>query len=235
MKIAAEIQRALLPEAAHTGGFFKAAAASLPCRSIGGDFFDYLELPGGTFGLALGDVAGKGPPAALLSAMLQGIFAAEVLSTDGPGVTIARVNRALIRRAIENRFVTVLYGILSRDGKLTYCNAGHNPPLLVGPNRVLRLEKGGPIVGLFDWAVFEDDTVVVEKGDWLVVFSDGVSEALSATGEEFGDDRILSCIKEYRGQEPRGLIESLFAKVREFTVGAAQNDDVTALVVHFTG
>jgi serine phosphatase RsbU (regulator of sigma subunit)/pSer/pThr/pTyr-binding forkhead associated (FHA) protein len=235
MKIAAEIQRALLPDASHAGAYFTAAAASLPCRSIGGDFFDYMEMPTGTFGFALGDVAGKGPPAALLSAMLQGIFAAEVFSNDGPAAAIRRVNQALIRRAIENRFVTVLYGILSPDGGLTYCNAGHNPPYLVGASRVEKLEAGGPIVGLFEWAMFEEGTVKLAPGDWLVVFSDGVSEALSVTGEEFGDARIVDCIKEYKGQEPRALLELLFSRVRAFTVGAPQSDDVTALVVRYAG
>ena len=235
MKIAAEIQRALLPQAAHSTQHFKTAAASLPCRSIGGDFYDYLDLPGQRFGLALGDVAGKGPPAALLSAMLQGIFAAQVSSMEGPAATIQRVNEALIKRSIENRFVTLLYGMLTSDGQFTYCNAGHNPPLIVGRKGLRRLEKGGPIVGLFEWAMFEEETVTLDAGDWLVVFSDGVSEALSATGEEFGEARIVELMTGFHGSEPRPLIESLFARVREFTAGAPQSDDVTAMVLCYTG
>ena len=107
----------------------------MPCRSIGGDFYDYVDLPTGAFGFALGDVAGKGPPAALLSAMMQGIFAAQAAASDTPCQTIARVNLALYKRGIESRFVTLMYGSLEPDGRLTYCNAGHNPPLVVGQGR----------------------------------------------------------------------------------------------------
>ena len=111
MRIAAEIQQALLPKAGHSGAFFRTAASSMPCRSIGGDFYDYVDLPDGAFGFALGDVAGKGPPAALLSAMMQGIFAAQAAAADTPCQTIARVNLALYKRGIESRFVTLMYGI----------------------------------------------------------------------------------------------------------------------------
>jgi phosphoserine phosphatase RsbU/P len=233
MRIAAEIQQALLPKAGRSGVFFKAAAASLPCRSIGGDFYDYVDLSDGSLGFALGDVAGKGPPAALLSAMMQGIFAAQAASADPPSQTISRVNLALYRRGIESRFVTLMYGALYPDGRLRYCNAGHNPPLVVGPSGFRRLERGGPIVGLFEGATYEEETVTLDPGDWLVVFSDGVSEALSATGEEYGEPRILSCVRENLAKEPQGLLEALFADVRDFAKGAAQSDDITAMVLRF--
>jgi steroid delta-isomerase-like uncharacterized protein len=113
LKIAAEIQQALLPESRHIGANFEVVATSVPCRAIGGDFFDYFSLASGAFAFVLGDVAGKGPPAALLAAKLQGIFAA---NTNGPGtptVTMNQANDALVRRAIEARFATVLYGVLS--------------------------------------------------------------------------------------------------------------------------
>jgi phosphoserine phosphatase RsbU/P len=235
MRIAAEIQQALLPKAGRTGVFFKAAAASLPCRSIGGDFYDYVDLSDGSLGFALGDVAGKGPPAALLSAMMQGIFAAQAASSDPPSQTISRVNLALYRRGIESRFVTLMYGALYPDGRLVYCNAGHNPPLVVGQSGFRRLERGGPIVGLFEGATYEEETVTLESGDWLVVFSDGVSEALSASGEEYGEARILTCIQDNLAREPQGLLEALFLDVREFAKGAAQSDDITAMVLRFRG
>jgi phosphoserine phosphatase RsbU/P len=233
MRIAAEIQQALLPKAGRIGTFFRAAAASLPCRSIGGDFFDYVDLPGGAFGFALGDVAGKGPPAALLSAMMQGIFAAQAASNDRPSQTITRVNLALYRRGIESRFVTLMYGSLERDGRLTYTNAGHNPPLIVGKGPVRRLEVGGPIVGLFEAASFTEETVQLTPGDWLVVFSDGVSEALSADGEEYGEARIVTTAQKHVGAEPPEMLQAIFTDVRTFTKGAAQNDDITALVLRY--
>jgi serine phosphatase RsbU (regulator of sigma subunit) len=233
MRIAAEIQQALLPKAARVSETFRTAAASLPCRSIGGDFYDYVDLPDGSFGFALGDVAGKGPPAALLSAMMQGIFAAQAAASDTPCQTIARVNLALYRRGIESRFVTLMYGSLSDDGTLTYCNAGHNPPLIIGTNGVRRLETGGPIVGLFEFAAFEEETVRLTPGDWLVVFSDGVSEALSADGEEYGESRIVTTVQGSGTSDPQQMLQALFNDIREFTKGAAQSDDITALVLRY--
>ena len=233
MRIAAEIQQALLPKAGRSGVFFKAAAASLPCRSIGGDFYDYVDLSNGSLGFALGDVAGKGPPAALLSAMMQGIFAAQAASSDPPSQTVTRVNLALYRRGIESRFVTLMYGALYPDGRLQYCNAGHNPPLVVGPKEFRRLERGGPIVGLFEGATYEEETVTLDVGDWLIVYSDGVSEALSADGEEYGEARILTCVRKNLDMEPQALLDSLFADVRDFARGAAQSDDITAMVLRF--
>jgi phosphoserine phosphatase RsbU/P len=233
MRIAAEIQQALLPKTDRVGAFFRAAASSIPCRSIGGDFYDYVDLPDSALGFALGDVAGKGPPAALLSAMMQGVFAAQAATTDSPSQTITRVNLALYRRGIESRFVTLMYGALRPDGRLTYCNAGHNPPLVIGAGTVRRLETGGPIVGLFETAHFDEETVTLAPGDLLVVFSDGVSEALSAAGEEYGEARIVNCIQKRAGPEPAALLEALFADVREFTRGAAQGDDITAMVLRY--
>ena len=239
MKIAAEIQQALLPKMARTGSFFAAAAASIPCRSIGGDFYDYVDLPGGALGFALGDVAGKGPPAALLSAMMQGIFAAQAATSDSPSQTISRVNMALYRRGIESRFVTLMYGVIAPDGRLTYCNAGHNPPLILSRSgaapTVRRLECGGPIVGLFETATFDEETVNLTAGDWLIVFSDGVSEAMSASGDEYGETRIVSCLEGHKSMEPRQLLEALFADVRDFTRGAPQSDDITAMVLRYGG
>jgi phosphoserine phosphatase RsbU/P len=239
MRIAAEIQQALLPKMARAGSFFAAAAASLPCRSIGGDFYDYVDLPRGSLGFALGDVAGKGPPAALLSAMMQGIFAAQAASSDSPSQTIGRVNLALYRRGIESRFVTLMYGALATDGRLTYCNAGHNPPLIVsgasGRQTIRRLECGGPIVGLFEAATFEEETVSLSPGDWLIVFSDGVSEAMSASGDEYGESRIVSVVEKHKGLDPKQLLEALFADVREFARGAPQSDDITAMVLRYGG
>jgi sigma-B regulation protein RsbU (phosphoserine phosphatase) len=235
MRIAAEIQQALLPKGGRIGGFFRLAAASLPCRSIGGDFYDYVDLPNGGFGFALGDVAGKGPPAALLSAMMQGIFAAQAAASDTPCQTIARVNLALYRRGIESRFVTLMYGTLEADGRLTYCNAGHNPPLVVGRTGVRRLETGGPIVGLFEAAAFEEETITLTAGDWLIVFSDGVSEALSADGEEYGESRIVAAAEKYVDLTPPEFLQAIFSDVRAFTKGAAQSDDITALVLRYGG
>jgi len=233
LQLAAEIQRALLPEALQSGPHFDVAAASIPCRSIGGDFFDYFNLTDGQFAFTLGDVAGKGPPAALLTAMIQGAFAAQVTSTDSPAALMAHINRTLIRRAVQSRFVTVMYGVLAPDGRLTYSNAGHNPPILIGRNGVRRLETGGLILGLFPHATYEEETLTLDDGDTLVVFSDGVTEAVNAAGEEFGEPRLLQCVEEHHNSAPEALRDSILAAVRTFAASAAQNDDVTALVLRY--
>jgi serine phosphatase RsbU (regulator of sigma subunit) len=235
LRIAAEIQQGLLPEPRYVGVGVEVVGASIPCRSIGGDLFEYIDLPSGDFGFALGDVAGKGPPAALLTAALQGMFMAHAASEGGPAATLSRVNQALMRRAVQNRFVTMVYGIVSGDGQLTYCNAGHNPPMLFTRGTVRRLEEGGMVLGLFGHAQFAQAALPLEPGDVLVVFSDGVSEATDVAGEEFGDNRIMSCIGAKLQLEPAALLEHLLAAVRQFSEGTIQRDDITALVLRYTG
>jgi serine phosphatase RsbU (regulator of sigma subunit) len=235
LRIASQIQQALLPAPRRHAGFFDAMGASVPCREIGGDFFDYVDLADGRFGFALGDVAGKGAPAALLTAVLQGIFAAQSFASVDPKETMARINTALIHRSIESRFATAFFGVLGPDGKLTYCNAGHNPPLLFTRRGVRRLEEGGTILGMFDHVWFDQEELQLERGDVIVVFSDGVSEALSATGEEFGEERIKTVIASVPDGGPDVMVERLLEAVRDFSRGAVQNDDITALVVRYGG
>jgi sigma-B regulation protein RsbU (phosphoserine phosphatase) len=233
LQLAGEIQRALLPEAYQSGSHFEVASNSIPCRAIGGDFYDYFTLADGAFGFALGDVAGKGPSAALLTAMVQGIFSAHVGTAGSPARLMTLANEGLLRRSIQSRFATVVYGALARDGRLTYCNAGHNPPVLIGRGGIRRLETGGLILGLFPQAIYEQETLALEPGDLLVMFSDGVTEALDAAGEEFGEERMLACLDVNRQSRPPELLERLLSSVRGFTAGAAQHDDVTALVLRY--
>jgi sigma-B regulation protein RsbU (phosphoserine phosphatase) len=235
LEIAAEIQRALLPEGRHEGPGFDLAASSWPCRAIGGDFLDYFDLPNGAFGFVLGDVAGKGPPAALLAARLQGMVASYADSVVTPAATVTRVNRELVRRSVDSRFATLLYGVLTPHGRLTSCNAGHNPPFVVGRRDVRRLETGGLIIGAFKEITFHEETVKLDPGDVMVVFSDGVTEALNADGIEFGEERLLTCIDAHRGASAAVLLDSVIDAVRAFTVGAEQSDDLTALVLRYSG
>ena len=229
-----EFQQGLLPAAPSSQDYFSAAAEMVPCLSIGGDFFDYLDLDG-SFGFVLGDVAGKGAAAGLLGARVQEIFAFLAPGAD-PATTIATINATMVKKGLEARFVTLFYGILSPDGELTYCNAGHNPPLLVGQNVVRRLTTGGLIVGLFDEATYDQEVVTLSPGDTLITFSDGVSEASNAEGTEFGDERILACVQASpRGIEPGDLVQEVLAGVRMFTVGEPQGDDITVLVVRYRG
>jgi phosphoserine phosphatase RsbU/P len=233
LELAAEIQRALLPPALQSGEHFDVASRSIPCRAIGGDFFDYFSFRDDEFGFVLGDVAGKGPSAALLTAMIQGIFAAQVGQAASAAELMTSVNESLIRRALQSRFATVFYGTLSRTGQLTYSNAGHNPPVLLTRAGVRRLETGGLILGLFAQATYEQETVQLEPGDIIVVFSDGVTEALNAEGVEFGEHQLLACLQKNRGCTPEELLDHLLSAVSNFAAGAAQHDDVTALVLRY--
>jgi len=146
---------------------------------------------------------------------------------------MAHINRTLIRRAIQSRFVTVMYGVLGADGRLTYSNAGHNPPVLIGSGGVRRLETGGLILGLFPHATYDEETVQLEDGDALVVFSDGVTDTLNAAGEDFGEERLLACVQTNRTSPPEALLECILSNVRAFAAGTAQTDDVTALVLRY--
>ena len=233
LKIAAEIQRALLPQSQYQGAHCQVAATSIPCRAIGGDFFDYFTLTDGAFSFVLGDVAGKGPSAALLAAMLQGIFASNAHRVGTPALAIRAANETLFRRGIEARFATVVYVTLSCDGRLTYCNAGHNPPLLLGPSGVQRLETGGGVIGLFDDVRFDEQTLQLEPNDLLVAYSDGVTEARNVWGEEFGEERLLARVRDHCDEAAPKLLQSVFDAVDQFSVGSAQADDVTALVMRY--
>ncbi|HEY7789274.1 MAG TPA: SpoIIE family protein phosphatase [Vicinamibacterales bacterium] len=233
LAVAARIQQALLPPSRREGPHFEALGFSVACRSIGGDFFDYLDEPGGAFGFALGDVSGKGPPAALLTAMLQGMLAAHAGSA-GPAETLRRINEGLLRRAVSAKYATAFYAVLAPDGRLTSCNAGHNPPFLVAPDGLRRLETGGTVVGLLPDARYEEETITLQPGTLIVVFSDGISEAFNAAGEEFGDARILAVLEQ--GDRPlEVLMAALLESVRTFCVGTEPGDDQTVVMVRYRG
>ena len=234
MRIAAEIQQALLPKAGRSGVFFKAAAASLPCRSIGGDFYDYVDLSNGSLGFALGDVAGKGPPAALLSAMMQGIFAAQAASSDPPSQTVSRVNLALYRRGIESRFVTL---------DVRRALSGRAAAVL---QRRPQSAAGGRADGLPPARARRADRRAVRGRDLRRGDRHAQRRRLA---DRLQRRRVRGAVGRGRGvrrgahprracgknldMEPQALLESLFADVRDFARGAAQSDDITAMVLRF--
>ena len=235
VRVAAEIQRALLPARRRQLGAIDIAALSIPCRAIGGDFFDYFERADGATGLVIGDVSGKGAPAALLTAVLQGILSVHAYGDDAPGATVQRVNEALARRSIAARFATMFYGVVWPDGRMRYCNAGHNPPIVLGTTPSRRLEIGGTIVGAFADARFEEAALQLTRGDTLFAFSDGLTEAVNREGEEFGDARLIDGVRAAAALDPAAMLDRTFECVRRFTGDAAQNDDMTALAVRWAG
>ena len=245
LQTAAEVQSALQPRTANVGPHWEAVGDSIPCRAIGGDFFELAELPSGDLGVALGDVEGKGTPAALVAAMLHGMFVADAQAGQGPATTLLRMNRqlaarhqgsnGLATRHQGSRFATLVYGVLSPDGRFVYSNAGHNVPALLTRAGVLRLTTGGPILGAFTDASFEEGALRLEAQDTLLMFSDGVTEASNARDEEFGEERLIACATEHLARSPIDMLDRILSAVREFCGSTPQADDITATAMRFRG
>ena len=223
-------------QAGMSGAFYEAMGTSLPSRSIGGDFFDFTDRPDGSFGFAVGDVSGKGPAAALLTAKIQGLFSAQ-LDEASPAQTMRIVNRGLTRRAVEAKYATVFHATLSPTGVLTYCNAGHNPPFMFGaggsaPTRI-RQHAGRVLRACARMRIKPSNC---SPGDVLIVYSDGVTEALDVDGQEFGEERLIAILEQRHTDEASAILERHRRRgARRSPGGAAQHDDVTAMVVKFKG
>ena len=234
LRMAAEIQQALLPPRRRSGSSYEAAGASLPCRTIGGDFFEYFDFTSGRMGFALGDVAGKGPPAAILAAMVQGILTTH--ANDGPAATLERVNEALCRRAIEGRFATMAYVVLDPGGTLTSCSAGHNPAVLLRADGTIeRPDRGGLVLGAFDTAHYEEEAIALGQGDTMVLFSDGVTDAENPSGEQYGEERLIDALVGSERRAPDEILERVLTSVRTFAAEQPPADDVTVLVIRYGG
>jgi len=237
LRSATDVQRALLPPASYTGVFAEAAAMTQPRWAVGGDFYDYVDT-GRDFRVVLGDACGKGTAAALQAAVVQGVLATEADAEARPARVMAHLNRALCRRLIPARFVTLFYGTLTLEHRLVYSNAGLCQPLLVNRNHVYRLATGGPPLGLFGDARFEEASIPLHPGDILTTCSDGILEAVGTHGnggEEFGEARVLDVIQEHREGSADEIVESLVSAVQAFTAGARPSDDMTAVVVRYLG
>jgi sigma-B regulation protein RsbU (phosphoserine phosphatase) len=234
LAIAHEIQQALLPQPTRDLEYVRACSRSLPCYEIGGDYFDYFNLKNGHFGFAVGDVAGKGMPAAILASLIQGMFAAQNLLDEPLSSIIGSVNRNLVQRGTGNRFVTFFFGILDPDGNCTYVNAGHNPPFLVSRDGSMKeLLSGGMVLGLFTEAQYEAGTVRMQPGDHLVLFTDGVTEALNSREEEFGSSRLVDLLQANARSTASQILYHLQDAVLSFAAHAPQHDDITMMVLGY--
>jgi sigma-B regulation protein RsbU (phosphoserine phosphatase) len=171
----------------------------------------------------------------LLTAAIQGVFSSRAPEGESPARTMATVNQAVIRRAVQARFVTMTYGMIDGAGRLTYCNAGHNPPLVINRQSTRRLEVGGMVLGLFPTATYEEETLQLEPGDVIVAFSDGVSESMNQEGDQFEEGRIEACIREHFDSSPAEMLDRLLEAVRTFSAGTPQHDDLTALILRYLG
>lgn len=231
LKTAAEVQRALFSRTCRLTGFCEVVADSLPCRAIGGDFFDSTQFSSGELGIALGDVAGKGPASAILASMIQGMLAVQLESEPSPSATLAHLDRLLASRHLEPRFATLVYGVLSPNGQFVYSNAGHNPPIVLTPEGIRRLRSGGPILGAFGNSPFEEESILLGEGDMVIMFSDGIIEARDDQDQEFGDDRLISCVVAYRNRPVSEIVKSILSSVMQFCKAAPQTDDMTIMVM----
>jgi sigma-B regulation protein RsbU (phosphoserine phosphatase) len=234
MAIAHEIQQALLPKPDRVLPYARAYSQNLPCHEVGGDYFDYFELEGNRFGFALGDVAGKGMPAALLASLIQGVLSAQTQFEAPLPAMISNINCILAQRGTGNRFVTFFFGILDPEGNCTYVNAGHNPPFVLKRDGSLtELTAGGMVLGLFAGAPYEADTVKLQPDDHLVLFTDGVVEALNSSGEEFGMERLTALLRGNARATSLEILTRLQDAVLSFSAHTPQHDDITMMVLGF--
>jgi sigma-B regulation protein RsbU (phosphoserine phosphatase) len=228
------IQRSLLPEVPARLGPYELAVAWRPASGYGGDCYDVIPYDDGAVGLSIADVAGKGLPAALLMSNFQAAVRAFASSRTPPRELCANVNRLLCGHMISGRFVTCCYARLAANGRsLSYSNAGHNPPLLVRRDgSVDRLTAGGTILGVFGDAAYDERALALERGDRLVFFTDGITEACSPLDEEYGEARLLSAAARASGLAPVALVEAIFEEALAFSDGRLQDDaSILALAV----
>ena len=236
IEIASQIQQKLLPKTLPNLPYMAVTGSTLACHSVGGDCFDVVELSGGRHGFFVGDVSGKGISAALLATLLQGIFFTTA-STDMPLPTVfSRVNKYMCERSGDDRYATVFYGVLDESGHFEYVNAGHVPPLILRRSGAIEgLASGNLPVGMFDEAEFASASADLQEGDFLVIYTDGVSEAANIHSELFEESRLRAVLEHFKGQKVEEIAEAIREGVREFTAGAPQSDDVTILAIQFKG
>jgi sigma-B regulation protein RsbU (phosphoserine phosphatase) len=233
-QIVREIQQALLPSPNKDLAYVRARSQNIPCHEVGGDYFDYFDLEGGRLGFAIGDVAGKGISAALLAALIEGILSAQTLFDIPLPAMISNVNRNLVQRGTGNRFVTFLFGILDPEGNCTYVNAGHNPPLLVNRDgSITELTAGGMVLGLFAGTQYQAGAIRLKPEDHLVLFTDGVVEALNKAGDEFGIERLTALLRANARAAAGEIRDWMREAVITFSTDAPQHDDFTMMVLGF--
>jgi serine phosphatase RsbU (regulator of sigma subunit) len=232
---AREVQAALLPKRFWTGSFFAIDGCSLPSRHLGGDFLDQVQLADGRLGFVVADVAGKGLPASLLAAALQGMLAAECTTEQSLPRMVERVNRALCKLVPEDRFITMLFGALAPDGELCYVNAGHCSPVLATAGGIVSPNEGDVALGFMDGAKFAERRLRMQAGDALAIYTDGITEAVNEQRELFGEQRFERMMQASRGKPPAEIVTTIRRAVTTFCGKVSQSDDITVLVVEYLG
>jgi len=231
--IARRIQLRLLPAGPPHFPGFDIAAFNHPSREVSGDVYDFVPITADQLGIVIGDVAGKGVPAGILMATFQASLRAEIRNNYAIAVILGKVNRLISESVEDTAFVTAVYGVLDRERRrLTYANAGHNPPLLLrASGRVEWLTAGGPLLGPLPDARYTEEFLDLDAGDLLVLYTDGITEARSPSGEMFGIERLLEVARAAGPAEPaRSVCARILEAVRAHT-GVHAEDDLTALVL----
>ena len=237
LALAQQTQESLLPRVAPQFESFSIHAFNQPTRYVGGDFYDFLQLSSGEWMGVLADVSGKGMPAALLSSMVLGALNMEFRSGTQSAEVLNRVNRLLCEKSLPFQFVTMFVFLLSPDGIGQFISAGHNPGYLFrsATGKIEKLVSDLYAVGMFDFATFQSSPLQLNKGDILMVYSDGLPDAENQQEEMFGDKRLLSLIRREGPSGGHALQQALLNAIEEFTQGTPQTDDITFLVVEKSG
>lgn len=236
IEIASGIQQRLLPKSLPNAPSVAVAGWTLACQSVGGDCFDVIDLGNERHGFFVGDVSGKGISAALLATLLQGVFFTTAsMDMSLPGV-FARVNEYLCERIGEDRFATVFYGILDKKGRFDYANAGHVPPLVRRRSGALEaLSSENFPVGMIPDAEYQSARVDLDPGDFVVIYTDGVSEAVNPGGDMFEEVGLRRVLEEFKSQSAQDLCDAIREGMKGFTQGAPQSDDITILTIQYKG
>jgi sigma-B regulation protein RsbU (phosphoserine phosphatase) len=230
LKIARDIQLSFLPDSVPVIRGYDLSALSLPASEVGGDFYDFIDLPGGRLGLAIADVAGKSVPAALYMALSRAVLRSSVDGGQNVAASIKKANELITRDSRSGLFVTLFYAVL--DGHtLTYVNAGHNPPFLVREMDIRLMDRNGIAIGAVEDASYEDTTISLESGDVVVFYTDGVTEAIDGSGNQFGEQRLFDVARSNRGLSAEEITRGIRSEVLSFCGGTLQSDDITLIVI----
>ena len=240
MEAAAQIQRTFLPKESPTGPLdhtFEVFAVMRPAKAVGGDFYDYFLIDDNTLAVALGDVSGKGVPAALFMSVSRTVLRAIAFEGADPGAVLSKVNAILARDNSESMFVTIFYAVLDlRTGVLAFSSAGHDDGLLLtGANTCEPLRYMGPAIGLIETAEYPTATRTLLPGDMLLLLTDGITEAFDSEGRVFGSDRVVSSATKQPYASAVELVQSLDDEVSRFSAGTEQSDDITCVALRFKG
>ena len=238
LAVANEIQQAILPRVfppfPDIADSIDIAATMTPAKDVGGDFYDFFRIDENRVGFVIADVSGKGIPAAIFMAVSRTLIRATGIRGGSPAECITYSNKLLSNESVDCMFVTVFYGILDvQSGEVTYCNAGHNPPYVLKENgkvEALPMSKD-PMVGAIEGIEYHNEKLQLEKNDALILFTDGVSEAMSTLFEEYGDERLVNVLQVVPSHNCRDIINVVMIDVSSFTQGAEQSDDITMLTI----